>query len=116
MILCVRLPDTVVVVCGSVLQCLAACCSVLQCAAVCCRVLQCFTVFCSVLQCVAAGWEPQTILFVRLSDTVCSRCSSVWQSVAVCGSVWYCVAACCSVLQFVAVCYSWVGATGDSVC
>jgi len=42
-----------VVVCCSVLQCVAVCCSKLQCVAVCCSVLQCVAVCCSVLQCVA---------------------------------------------------------------
>jgi len=45
-----------VVVCCSVVQCIAACrlyCSLLQCVAVCCSVLQCIAVYCSVLQCVA---------------------------------------------------------------
>jgi len=35
-----------VVVCCSVLQCVAVCCSVLQCVAVCCSVLQCVAVCC----------------------------------------------------------------------
>jgi len=34
---------------------LMLCCSVLQCVAVCCSVLQCMAVCCSVLQCVSAG-------------------------------------------------------------
>jgi len=54
------------------------CCSVLQCVAVCCSVLQCVAVCCSVLQCVAA-------------------CRSVLQSVAVCYSVLQYAAVCCSV-------------------
>jgi len=43
-------PESHVVVCCSVLQCVAVCCSVLQCVAVCCSVLQCVAVCCSVLQ------------------------------------------------------------------
>jgi len=39
-----------VLLCCSVLQCVAVCCSVLQCVAVCCSVLQCVAVCCSVLQ------------------------------------------------------------------
>ena len=42
-----------VLVCCSVLQCVAVCCSVLQCVAVCCSALQCVIVYCSVLQCCA---------------------------------------------------------------
>jgi len=37
-------------VCCSVLQCVAMCFSVLQCAAVCCSVVQCVAVCCSVVQ------------------------------------------------------------------
>jgi len=44
---------TGVVVCCSVLQCVAVCCSLLQCVAVCCSVFQCAAVRCSVLQCIA---------------------------------------------------------------
>jgi len=81
-----------VIVCCSVLQCVAVCCSVLQCAAVCCSVLQCVAMCCSVLQCAAV-------------------CCSVLQCATVCSSVLLCVAVCCSkrdiftsdVLQCVAV-------------
>jgi len=75
----------VLLVCCSVLQCVAVCYS---CVAVCCSVLQSVT---RVLQCVA----------------VCCRvllvCCSVLQCVAVCCRV---SLVCCSVLQCVAECYS----------
>ena len=64
-----------VVVCCSVLQCVAVCCSVLQYDAVCCSVLQCVAVCCSVLQRVAVCWK--------------TVCCSVLQYVA---SMLHCVA------------------------
>jgi len=69
-----------VMVCYSVLHCVAVCCSMLQCVpafciallyvAVCCSMFQCVSVFCSLLPCVA-----------------------------LCYSVIQCVAVCCSVLH-----------------
>jgi len=66
---------------------LLLCCSVLQCVAVCRSVLQCVAVHCSVLQCVEV-------------------CCSVLRCVSVCRSVLQCVAVRCRVLQCVAVCCS----------
>jgi len=45
--------------CCSVLQCVAVCCSVSPCVAVCCSVLQCIAVCCSVLQCMSIGGMQQ---------------------------------------------------------
>jgi len=117
-------------VCCSVVQCVAVCCSVMQRVAVSCRVLQsvasvavccslvvsssaasgvlqCVAVCCSVLQCVARPSSAPLPLLV---------CCSVLQSVAVCCSLLQSVAvycsllqscvACCSLLQSVAVCCS----------
>jgi len=42
-----------VIMCCSVLQCVAVCCSVLQCVLVCWSVLECVGVCCRVLECVA---------------------------------------------------------------
>ena len=68
----ILLPPHPLLVCCSVLQCVAVCCSVLQSVAVCCRVLLCVAVCvavcCSVLQCVA-------------------EYCSVLQCVTVCGNV-----------------------------
>jgi len=70
------------------------CCSVLQCVAVCCSVLQCVAVCCSV---------P----LVVIKHTLTYECTDLLDKcVAVCCSVLQCVAACCSVLQCVAVCCS----------
>ena len=40
--------DEMILLCCSVLQCVAVCCSVLQCVAACCSVLQCVAVCCGV--------------------------------------------------------------------
>ena len=68
---------------------LIVCCSVLQCVAVCCRALLCVAVCCSVLQCVA----------VCVSDARECRDTCFWYA----DCVLQCVAVCCSVLQCVAV-------------
>jgi len=68
------------------------CCSVLQCIAVCCSMLLCVLVFCNVLQ----TWS-----WIRFPSMLqCAAvCCSVLQCVAGSCSVLQCVAACCSVLQ-----------------
>ena len=130
----IPMPWSMVLLCCSVLQCVAVYCSVLQCViwkrvdyhqvehpchdewcwcvAVCCSVLQCVAVCCSVLQCYQS--EDSTESGIPPSGTpmpgsmVLQYCS-VLQCVTVCCSVLQCVAVCCSVLQCVAVCYSvWV--------
>jgi len=87
-----------VVMCCSVLQCVAVCCSVLQCVAVCCSELQCVAVCCTVLQCIAVCQLP-SLTQDRSSKTgirIVAWCSAL-----------QCVAVCCSVLQnniLIAVC------------
>ena len=104
----------VVVVCCSVLQCVAGWCIVLQCVAstmsypwpacgVLCKTLQPTGIHsfsrnamrCSALRC---GAECFSVL-----QSV-SACCSVFQRVALCCSVLQCVAVCCNVLQCVAMC------------
>jgi len=81
---------------------LMMCCSVLQCVAVCCSVLQCVAVYHSVLQHVAVTSRACSSsmstgkLATAFSVPLMVRCS-VLQCVAVCCSVLQCVAACCSV-------------------
>jgi len=74
---------------GTVLQCVVVCCSVLQCVAafwrVCCSVLQCVAVYRRVLARVVV-------------------CCSVLQSAVMCCSVSQCVAMCCRKLQRVDAC------------
>jgi len=122
------------VLCCSVLQCVAVCCSVLQCVAVWTytrHTRQCHSLPRVVLQCVAVCCGAFAILFQSRSYNNCvAMCCSVLQCVAVCCSVlqWckrtntvhspfssragamtialQCVAVCCSVLQCVAVCCS----------
>jgi len=97
------LSNAEMMVCCSVVQCMAVHCSVWQCVAVCCSDS-------SVLQCVKASIDT-------LSNAEIVVCCSVLQHVAlycsvhtaaVCGSVLQCtllqcIAVCCSVLQCVAV-------------
>jgi len=72
--------ETVLIVCCSVLQCVAVCCSVLQCVAVCCSVccsmccsvLQCVAVYCSVLQCVLRPWCSVLCVAARMWSTSCA--------------------------------------------
>ena len=68
MVLCCSVLQCVAVCC-SVLQHVAVCCSVLRCVAVCCSVLQCVTLCCSMLQCVAV------LQHVAVCCTVCIVCS-----------------------------------------
>jgi len=83
-----------------VLQCVVVCCSVLQCVAVC--YIQCVAVCCSARY--ASDWRACHCVAVCCS-VLHSVCCSVLQCVAVWCSVLQCVAVCCSVLQCVAVCY-----------
>ena len=83
----------VLVVCCSVLYCVAVCCSVLQCEAVCCSVLQHAAVCCSVLQRVAES------RMVSHSMYPLAVCCSVLQRVAACYSLLQ-----CNMSQFVALC------------
>jgi len=71
----------------NVLQCVVVCCSVLQCVAV-CSVLQCAEVCGSVRM--HLGAVPASLAWV---------CCSVWRCVALCGGVLHCDALCCTVLQ-----------------
>ena len=75
------------------------CCSVLQCVAVCCSVLQCVAVCCSVLQCIALR-----LGIVRRQSAQHLYSDSVLQDIALCCRVLQCVVTCCSVLQRVAAC------------
>ena len=115
-------------------ECVVVCCSVLHCVAVCTHFhlgrtctstctprlvrtyeRECVAVCCSVLQC-AAACTPIASLGVHAHPHVCldfyarhvweRMCCSVLKCVAVCCSVLQCVAVCCSVLQCVAVCCS----------
>jgi len=98
-----------VVVCCSVLQCVAVelrrclvCRSysarkyqfLLQCVAVCCCVLQRVQVCCSVLQCLTVCCSGSALLF-SLPNCIGSKISVL---VAVCRSVLQCVVVCCSEL------------------
>ena len=116
-----------IILCCSVLHCVAVCCSMLQHVYVTwlvhvtystffktlyCSVLQCVAVCCSVLQCVAVCWNVLQCVAVCCSTYM--WCGSYkWHEApfprhytAVCYSVLQCVAVCCSVLQCVAVCHS----------
>ena len=79
-----------IVVCCSVLQCVAVCCSVLQCVAVCCSVLQCDAECCSSQKKHHESWRQLIV------------CCSVLHHVAVCCAVLQCVALCCTVMQSLA--------------
>jgi len=101
--------------CCSVVWCVAACCSVLQCGAVCCWVLalvaknvqvlfQCVVMCSSVLQCIA-DWRS-VLLFTsrgqKHAGSLSMRCN-ILCSVVVCRSV---VHVCCNMAQCVTVCCS----------
>ena len=79
-----------VVMCCSVLQCVAVCCSVLQCVAVCCSELQCVALCCSVLQYVnylaSHRIVPRKQVYVLSPGAVRY---SVLQCVAVCCRITY---------------------------
>ena len=66
------------------------CCSVLQCVAVCCSVLQCVAVCCSVLQCIAV---------CQLPNLTQHRSSKIGIRIVAWCSALQCVAVCCSILQ-----------------
>jgi len=66
------------------------CCSVLQCVAVYCSVLHCVSAFCIVLQYVAVCFSGFQCFAV---------CCSLLPCVAVCYSVFHCVVLCCSVMH-----------------
>ena len=108
-----------IILCCSVLHCVAVCCSMLQHVYVTwlvhvtystffktlyCSVLQCVAVCCSVLQCVAVCWNVLQCVAVCCSTYM--WCGSYkWHEApfprhytAVCYSVLQCVAVCCSVL------------------
>ena len=70
----------VVVVCCSVLQCVAVCCSMLQYVAVCCSMLQYVAVCCSVLQCVAVCCSVTSVGLVEAHNPNLPLCvlRSVW--------------------------------------
>ena len=107
-----------VVLCCSVLQCVAVCCSVLQCVAVCCSVLQCVAVAKTLKpQCTASllpKLQHNAIKCNTLQHTAtyCNTSQSpafllrpkfLWKSIlSYIGSrgcsVWRCVAECCRVL------------------
>jgi len=96
-----------VVVCCSVMQCVAVCCSVLQCVAVCCSVLQCVAVCCIVLQYVAECCIVLCVMYIKnpLGGVACCsalQCIAMRFDLLCCA--FQCVTTCCSVLQYVSVC------------
>ena len=73
------------VVCCSVLQCVAVCCSKVQCGAVWCRVLQVFQ---------GVAWLSVAMITKSIYQMHWSAASSVVQGVVVCCRVLQCVAGC----------------------
>jgi len=91
-----------IIVCCSVLQCVAVCCSVLQCAVMCCGMLLCVAVCCRVFQSVAVCCSVLQ-RHERTTNHSALQCVAAWCNMLSCVA---CVAVCCSVLQCVAVCCS----------
>jgi len=118
-------PETIEVLCCSVLQCVAVCCSVLQCvavcycavycAAVCCSVLQCVAVCCSVLQCVAVCCRlqrfPESIempfperegcMYTQVLHHTATHCNTLQHTAAHCNTLQH-TATHCNTLQHTA--------------